>query len=271
MLGNLLKHEFWATGRIFLPLYIAVLALGGIIGIMGLFNLPDLGIAAMSLWVFAIVGYVFALVAIFVVTFIVIVVRFYRNLLGQEGYLMFTLPVSRHQLILSKLITASAWHIATGIVASISVAIAIAAWISPEFWTNNMWLFEAAIAEFSRNFDQGGLMLAMYALSIPLSIVSSILTAYVAMAIGQLSNTGRIAVSIAAYFGISMLVGLISLIISWMVLLVTGQPMYGTFDLMDAGQTTAISLAVSNLLTLITCVAYYWGTEYLLRKRLNMV
>ena len=39
-----------------------------------------------------------------VVSVMTIVTRFTRNLLGREGYLMHTLPVTESQLILSKLI-----------------------------------------------------------------------------------------------------------------------------------------------------------------------
>lgn len=44
------------------------------------------------------------MVALFVLTMIVIIQRFYKGLLCDEGYLMFTLPVKPWQLIATK------WH-----------------------------------------------------------------------------------------------------------------------------------------------------------------
>lgn len=62
-------------------------------------------------------------VAIAVVTFLVVVQRFYKGLLGQEGYLMFTLPVPTWQLTLSKLVGATIMTILSGIVGILSVFI----------------------------------------------------------------------------------------------------------------------------------------------------
>ena len=47
------------------------------------------------------------------------VYRFYKNLMTDEGYLMFTLPVSRSQLIWSKLIVSMAWGILSAVLAAL--------------------------------------------------------------------------------------------------------------------------------------------------------
>lgn len=55
-----------------------------------------------------------AVIALAVVTLVVIVYRFYRSMLSQEGYLTHSLPVSIHGLLCSKLIAAAAWFLLTG-------------------------------------------------------------------------------------------------------------------------------------------------------------
>ena len=54
----------------------------------------------------AMLVYVAILIALFVIALIFIIQRFYLGLLGDEGYLMFTLPVRPWQLIASKAICA---------------------------------------------------------------------------------------------------------------------------------------------------------------------
>ena len=114
MLRKLLKHEFRATARVMGPVYLVLLvtALGA--------NLSTRGIMDSSFTILRILGgllalaFVVAILAVCVVSFLLMLQRFYKNLLGDEGYLMFTLPVSVHQQIWSKLIVSSVWFIATG-------------------------------------------------------------------------------------------------------------------------------------------------------------
>ena len=69
--------------------------------------------------------YILMIAAAFVMCIIVTIQRFYKNLLGSEGYLMFTLPVSTTANILSKAITAFIWIIATSLVTLLSIFVMI--------------------------------------------------------------------------------------------------------------------------------------------------
>ena len=60
------------------------------------------------------------LIALFVITIVLTIQRFKKNLLDDEGYLMFTLPVKSSNLILSKLLVALIYVIISAIVASLS-------------------------------------------------------------------------------------------------------------------------------------------------------
>ena len=71
-----------------------------------------------------VMAYVVAITAVFIVAFILMLQRFYKNLLGDEGYIMFTLPASVHQHVWSKLIVSAVWFIATGVVVFLSVFVA---------------------------------------------------------------------------------------------------------------------------------------------------
>ena len=117
MLGKLIKHEFRATGRVMLPMMgvLALLALLANLSIRGLSgglsNVPALRILFILIVVFFGIG----IVAAAVMSVVIMVSRFYRNLLKDEGYLMFTLPVSVHEIIWSKLIVSLVWFLATAL------------------------------------------------------------------------------------------------------------------------------------------------------------
>ena len=59
----------------------------------------------------------------FVVTAVILIQRFYKNLLGDEGYLMFTLPVTVSQHIWSKVIVATVMSIIATVAAVLSIGI----------------------------------------------------------------------------------------------------------------------------------------------------
>ena len=118
MLGKLLKYEFKATMRIFMPMYIALMAVAMVNRI---FQIGDIemgfGIStAILVALFTTLG---------IITIVMIVQRFNRNLLGDEGYLMFTLPVKSESLIFSKIIISIVWTILSGIVACITAFILV--------------------------------------------------------------------------------------------------------------------------------------------------
>ena len=111
MLGKLLKQDFRATARLILPVYAAVPVLGLFTGLITRLceNQSNIWISILG----SLVSFVFslALIAAVVTTVVLMILRFYRNLMTDEGYLMFTLPVSTTELICSKLIVSVVWFL----------------------------------------------------------------------------------------------------------------------------------------------------------------
>jgi len=126
MLGKLIKYEFKATTQIFLLTYAVVVVLAGINALI-LAMKPATGSGADVLYAGAssIMTLLFgtAAFAAFLLTIVIIIVRFYR-MLGDEGYLWFTLPVTPAQQIFGKLIPAVVWTVTTTIVTLASVGLA---------------------------------------------------------------------------------------------------------------------------------------------------
>ena len=73
-----------------------------------------------------------AIVLSFILTMVLIYVRFYKNLYTDEGYLTFTLPVSRKQILLSKTLNAFIWYILHGLLVAVALFLFILFAIPPE-------------------------------------------------------------------------------------------------------------------------------------------
>ena len=123
MLAKLLKYEFKATARTYGAIYLALLAAAGLIGIS--FRTEDF---AVYRYAFGIGTTVYSLLAmaLVVVTIVTVIQRFTKNLLGREGYLMHTLPVTETQLILSKLLTSMVWVLCSGLVGVVCITVMVA-------------------------------------------------------------------------------------------------------------------------------------------------
>ena len=118
MLKQLLKYEFKATKSLYFGLYLALALLSVVLGVS--FRQENAWADNTNfgrLEVILMVLYLSVIFAIAVLCFVSMVQRFYKNLLGREGYLMHTLPVTETQLILSKLITSMVWVLCSGLVA----------------------------------------------------------------------------------------------------------------------------------------------------------
>ena len=126
MLKQLLKYEFKATKRLYFGLYLALALLSVVLGVT--FRQEHAlahSTSFQNLEVILMVLYLSVIFAIAVLCFVSTVQRFYKNLLGREGYLMHTLPVTETQLILSKLLTSMVWVLCSGLVGVVCITVMV--------------------------------------------------------------------------------------------------------------------------------------------------
>ena len=95
MLRKLLKHEFRATGRIMLPLFgiLLLVSVGANFSSRGMLN-SDSSLLR-TLGTIFIMLFIVGIFAVGIISFVLMINRFYKNLLQDEGYVMMTLPVMR--------------------------------------------------------------------------------------------------------------------------------------------------------------------------------
>ena len=123
MLKKLLKYEFRATARTYGGLYLALLAVSVLFGasVCG-WNSTNSDAYSAIVGLLSLV-YTAVIIGTVVVTIMTIVQRFYRNLLGREGYLVHTLPVTETQLVGVKLISSTVWSVCSILAACLSFGI----------------------------------------------------------------------------------------------------------------------------------------------------
>lgn len=141
MLKQLLKYEFKATKRLYFGLYLALALLSVVLGVS--FRQEHAlahSTSFQNLQVILMIVYVSVILAIAVLCFVNTIQRFYRNLLGREGYLMHTLPVTETQLILSKLLTSMVWVLCSGLVGVVCITVMVSIGVfDPETFGTVNW------------------------------------------------------------------------------------------------------------------------------------
>lgn len=260
MLGKLIKHELKATSRLLIPLYLVLLCISIINRILYQSGIND-GILGFFTG-FLMITQIVLIIAIFVTTVLFMIIRFYKNLLSDEGYLMFTLPVNTHQLIISKLLVTIFWLIVSIIVVLTSLYIVFATSGSMSFIISE---FQKAIIELNTQFGVNGrLIFSGMILLILISIVSYILLFYTSIAIGQLFSKHKIIASFVAYAVLYNAIQL--LMVAVLVLLsyaLSGNPNFTTL-------IPQIIFPVGIVISLLICVVFYVTTNFIFRKKLNI-
>ena len=262
MLRKLLKYEFKATGRLLFPLYIVLIAFSFINKLfMGdIFSSQTPSFLGELPRVLSMIIYIATMVAIFVVTFFITAQRYYKNLLGDEGYLMNTLPVKTWQNIASKLIVAIVWCIASVFVAIISVLImAYEKGIISDILRELPILF----SEISTQAGMSGYLIVIQViLMLLITYSSAILMVYASISIGHLFSKRKILSSFGAYIVLSMIAQTLAA--------VCATPFVGTVNNMDPFNLVNLVLLLVNIGNLILAIAYFITCNYITKNKLNL-
>ena len=83
--------------------------------------------------VLLVIGFVMGLFALAFAPLVLSACRWRDHVLKDEGYLTLTLPVSLHQLLISKLIVSAVWYAAAFIVGLLSLLIAVSGWSTLQY------------------------------------------------------------------------------------------------------------------------------------------
>lgn len=268
MLGKLMKYEFRATAIYFLPIYVVLVLVSGLRYVVSLISQKfSNGFSAFSGFSLSAIYLLLAL-GLAITTFIVIIIRFYKNLLGTEGYLMFTLPVSVEQNILAKLIPSVVWFFGSCVLGMLTIAPAMGL----RFNDNPFTMFTGI-----RLGDVPEILLAV--LMVIGSIAGTFLFYYLCMCIGQMFNSHRFLVSAGAYIVIQTVLQILGIAFIWIcasnfssqAFIAWLSNAFASLDNIPSGSLIYLFLIAANILSYGIAAALFFIDSAILRKRLNLV
>lgn len=259
---KLLKYEWKACARICLPLYAVELLVAFInrllysdIGSKLLYGIPSIVMTML---------YAAIMVALFVVTAVVLVQRFYKNLLGSEGYLMFTLPVSVSQHILSKAVMALVMGVLSFVAALVSIdLLSLDMSVGQGFVSllRNLSAYPSDIP-----FMLEGILLFV------LTALAFVLFIYLCIALGHLAKKHRLLMAFVWYFVLSTAVQVIGLFVMTASVEKTAAASHAVLAFLDGMGAAGLHVIMLTLCLVSAAAgaACFAGTRYILVHKLNL-
>ena len=260
-------QHYLQSPRVFIPLYIAILVVSIVNGLS--LNLEILNIQGLATIVLMCL-----FISLFVITIVVTIQRFNKNLLKDEGYLMFTLPVSSKHLILSKYLTSLIWTFLSFVVAFLSFTIIF---MIP---TYKYFDFSYFINEFNLLFSNmlNLNILGQFLKIILLMIISYtifIFNVYLALSVGQLPIFNRFR-NVSSFIGFLVINLLISYAQNIVSLFVNDASVnieaIDNINYAINSVTSIVSkgLNVAIIINIIIILVLFFATSYILNKKLNL-
>lgn len=205
------------------------------------------------------------MMAFTILSYILVFLRFYRNFFTDEGYLTFTLPVGRHQLLNAKLISGTSMLAATIAVLFPSILLMLAIGFGPYVFTPEFFReIGEALADM---WETVGTWSILYAAELILLGLLTCLFGVLSMSVcitlaSLLVKKAKVIVAIAIYYGASSILSFVMQLLQ----------LFGLPALVDllASTPEAAAPGIMALLLLggICFVAIFCGLLYLLQYRM---
>lgn len=274
MVGKLMGFEFRSSMKYLGAIWAALLVASVLAGLSNRVFLNSVDSEALGNIIGVCVTGLFIIlfIAMVVATIFVVVVRFYKGLLGEEGYLMHTLPVKEWQLITSKGLCALIIVVISILVGILSMTLSVAAVGAWKDIADGFKDFLYVIGQ-----EPSSIIVIIEIIILALAgIMANIYHIYVSLAIGQLVNKHRILLSIGAYIGINFIFSMIGGIFVFVIGTndSLNQLIGNMFINADTFQQVVTSgqplFIVMLVLVAIQFAIFHIATERILTKQLNL-
>ncbi len=270
MLTKLLKYDFKAIFKYWWiaaisSIGLSVLGGGGLMLMNAEMDLP----AVVSMTVISVLILVVLSFSVFVIlSMILVIVRFYKNFFTDEGYLTFTLPVRRTQLLNSKLIAGGVVTVATYLICAIDVFILLFCGIGGE---NLFGFLGELFTSVTRTMEPFGLLFWLELLVLfAVWLVFSLLLPFCCVSFASvLTKKARVITAIGLYYGINTMISFLLQLFFF----------FGLSSLMDwlysvpqgmAQPLVILILFGAILLVSVFCAVLYAVQYWMLDRKLNL-
>lgn len=272
MVRKLLKYEWAHFIKTIMPMELILLGIALLTRFVQFFEADTTAYKIIS--ISSVTMFCIACAVCLIMTFVININRFYRNLYSSEGYLSFTLPVTVDQHIFAKLITA----VLTTLLSLVSVVAAVCITTAGDVLGE---VFKAAGFLVKRAFDFAGWQTPLFAveflLLLAVILASSYLLLYACATLGQTAKKRRVLASFGIYFIyyiIKQVLGTIFIIVfsvvsdtAWFVKFVDW-----VFDAFRNHPliSTHISIWIAMLFTAVLGFVYYIINRFVMKNKLNL-
>lgn len=273
MLGKLIKYDLMADWKKYSALYAATLLVSVMLLTMGKITerIRDNRILKVIEEMFGVL-FTMLIVAIGVAVIVLTVMRFYKNVVRDEGYLTHTLPVHTWQILASKLISSYIWFFSAFIIGGICIGIGM----GEPFWIFDFFeeLSEVISMETPGSTERSLFiqMLVIIAISVILAPFFIMAHTYFCFALGNLSNSHKLGVAVLAFFGVNIAENIISTIaLSFLA------PRFvddrWADEMMPMSEVFRVSnnvLLIALVISIVISVGFFIASERIFAKKLNL-
>ena len=271
MLTKLIKHEFRATARVMWPVFLGMLVLTGLMRLSQfILNDGNAHWLVQLVGVLMVIGFVLGLFALALAPLVLTAVRWRDHVLRDEGYLTLTLPVSVHQLLVSKLIVSAVWYAAAFVIGLLALLIGASGWSSLQYFPAFFGDVFTAFSGMDSALRGHALLIALKLFgNFVLTVSAAALVVYAAYSIGYSFNRRKdfwTAILVLVFFQLAQFAA-----IAMVGLFINAYPgMWSTMDEMNASKAFELLLVWGMFGELIFAAAGYALTWYFTTKKRNL-
>ncbi len=274
-LGKLIKYDFMDMSKLIIPFYIGMGVMGIVIRLFWFVLLNEkiderVRISTGVFQVMSYFGYVIAIIGIVLMTYYAVIIRYYRSIYGNEGYLTNTLPIETYEIILAKLLTFLSWFVVNGII------IFFTFWfIIPLEQVFKADIFKPEVLREIEMFlrHSVGVTLIIGIISMLVMTVEKILFLFLCVSIANMVKSYKILTGIGTYIILSGIIGLIKQVVLTFTYIFDKN--YGNYGSSEwEVLRTFENVFNTNLGILFTSVVFsvilFFVVNYLLKNKLNL-
>ena len=268
MVKKLYKHEFLSYARVMTIVYAILLTMATANRIIQMFETDTVAYKIVS--IFSGITYGMSVAAALGFSFVLGIIRFYRNLFTGEGYLTFTLPATPRQHITVKVVTAVCIDLISLVVVLLSACIVSAGEMLVEIWKALAYILDMLYKVAGNHIPFFGLEAAVFLL---VATFTSIMLYYTFISIGQLFKKNRILAAVGAYFVYYVATQIISAVITIVFTILAER---GAFD--EIGRWIlyhpyhTVHIGLCSLIVLLSAFAAveFFVIKWVITKKLNL-
>ena len=259
MLGKLLKYELKSTSRLMGVLYLAVLIVAAIVGFLARGTIWQATQGNAIAVVVSGLIYTLLIMTLMIVTVVMILQRFYKNLLKGEGYLIWVL-LSIITLIVSVFVLVLTSVAGSGNLFALD-------------WCSLPW------GDFFKFFQESAGEIILTIVAAVIQIVRIILLVYTAMAIGAAAKRHKVFYSVLTFIVILIIIAIIGTLTNFnLIEMLNGSMAVDNAGIgvpVDAGKGMVVAgyvklLAGQCITDAIYSVIFFFVTTWFLKNKLNL-